>query len=183
MSEPRSSGAKTLNPRVVRTLRRFAVPPGLLARRPKIKAVRAMTAAALDRFIDAQDRVLDCVRAELKSGRKRTHWMWFMFPQIGGLGHSAMAQRYAISSLDEAKAYIAHPVLGARLRECTALVLAAEGRAIHDIFGAPDDLKFHSCTTLFARAAPDEPLFRRALDRFFAGKEDRSTVERLGIKR
>ena len=142
-----------------------------------------MTAAALDRFIDAQDRVLDCVRTELTGGRKRTHWMWFVFPQIEGLGHSAMAQRYAISSLDEARAYVAHPVLGARLRECTALVLAAKGRTMHDIFGAPDDLKFRSSMTLFARAAPDEPLFRRALDRFFDGKEDQSTVERLGTKR
>ena len=138
-----------------------------------------MTAAALDRFIDAQDRVLDCVRTELTSGRKRTHWMWFVFPQIEGLGHSAMARRYAISSLDEAKAYIAHPVLGARLCECTALVLAAKGRTVHDIFGAPDDLKFHSSVTMFAHAAPDESLFRRALDKFFGGKEDRLTLERL----
>jgi uncharacterized protein (DUF1810 family) len=141
-----------------------------------------MTAASLDRFIVAQDRVFDCVRAELAGGRKRTHWMWFVFPQIENLGHSAMARHYAISSLKEAKAYAAHPVLGARLRECTALVLAAEGSSAHDIFGSPDNLKFHSSMTLFARAAPDEPLFRRALDKYFAGKEDRSTVDKLGLQ-
>jgi uncharacterized protein (DUF1810 family) len=117
----------------------------------------------------------------LRAGAKRSHWMWFVFPQVAGLGHSAMAQRYAIASLDEAKAYAAHPVLGARLRECTALVLAAEGRSVHDIFGSPDDLKFHSCVTLFARAASEEPVFLEALGRCFAGRQDSLTLQRLAV--
>ena len=133
----------------------------------------------LERFLDAQASVIARVQSALRAGAKRTHWMWFVFPQIAGLGHSAMAERYAIASLDEAKAYAAHPVLGARLRECTALVLAVEGKAAHAIFGSPDDLKFHSCMTLFARAAPEEPLFAQALERFFSGREDPLTVERL----
>jgi uncharacterized protein (DUF1810 family) len=133
----------------------------------------------LDRFLDAQAPVIDRVRDELRAGVKRTHWMWFVFPQIAGLGHSAMAVRYAIASRNEAKAYVAHPVLGARLRECTALVLEVEGRSIHDIFGSPDDLKFHSSMTLFARAAPGEPTFRRALESHFGGREDPLTLARL----
>jgi uncharacterized protein (DUF1810 family) len=139
------------------------------------------TAASFElrRFLEAQSSVIDAVRAELARGRKASHWMWFVFPQISGLGHSAMAQRYAIASLAEAKAYAAHPVLGARLRELTALVLGVEGRGAHEIFGTPDDLKFHSAMTLFARAAPDEPLFRRALEKYFAGREDAATLGRL----
>ena len=139
------------------------------------------SAAPLDpqRFLDAQAPVIDTVHAELARGRKASHWMWFVFPQISGLGRSAMAQRYAIASLDEAQAYAAHPVLGARLRELTALVLGVEGRGVREIFGTPDDLKFHSSMTLFARAAPDEPLFRQALAKYFAGREDAATVERL----
>lgn len=133
----------------------------------------------LKRFVDAQAGVIDAVRAELGRGRKASHWMWFVFPQMRGLGHSAMAQRYAISSLEEARAYAAHPVLGARLAECTALVLAVEGRSAREIFGAPDDLKFHSSMTLFARAEPDEAVWRRALEKFFAGREDAATFERL----
>jgi len=139
----------------------------------------AATGFDLERFIDAQAPVIGRVRDELRAGTKRMHWMWFVFPQIAGLGHSAMAQHYAIASLDEAKAYAAHPVLGARLRDCTALVLAVEDKTAHAIFATPDDLKFHSCMTLFARAAPDEPLFRRALERFFSGREDAHTVARL----
>jgi len=125
-----------------------------------------MSAAGFDleRFLDAQAPVIAQAQSELRAGAKRTHWMWFVFPQIAGLGHSAMAQRYAIASLDEAKAYAAHPVLGTRLRDCTALVLAVEDKSAHAIFGSPDDLKFHSCMTLFARAAPEEPLFRQALE-------------------
>ncbi len=134
-----------------------------------------------DRFIAAQASVIASVRAELAQGRKRSHWMWFVFPQIEGLGASAMAQRYALHSLDEAKEYAAHPVLGARLRECTKLVLAVQGRTVHEIFGSPDDLKFHSCMTLFARAAPGEPVFREALDRCFAGREDALTLGRLAV--
>jgi uncharacterized protein (DUF1810 family) len=133
----------------------------------------------LKRFLDAQAGAIDAVRAELGRGRKASHWMWFVFPQIRGLGSSAMAQRYAISSLDEARAYAAHPVLGARLVECAALVLAVETRSVREIFGTPDDLKFHSSMTLFARAAPDEPVWRRALEKFFAGREDAATLKRI----
>ncbi len=133
----------------------------------------------LQRFVDAQDPVYARVVAELRAGRKQSHWMWFVFPQIAGLGRSAMAERYAIRSLDEAKAYLARPVLGGRLRECTELVLAVDGRSAHDIFGSPDDLKFHSSMTLFAHAAPDEPLFRKALEKYFGGKEDATTVAQL----
>jgi uncharacterized protein (DUF1810 family) len=133
----------------------------------------------LERFIDAQAPVIAQVQSELRAGAKRMHWMWFVFPQIAGLGHSAMAQRYAIASLDEAKAYVDHPVLGARLRACTALVLVVEGKSAHAIFGSPDDLKFHSCMTLFTHAAPEQPLFRQALERFFRGRQDPYTVARL----
>jgi uncharacterized protein (DUF1810 family) len=140
-----------------------------------------MSAADFDlmHFLDAQEPVIERVLAELRAGAKRTHWMWFVFPQISGLGHSAMAQRYAIASLDEAIAYATHPVLGARLRDCTTLVLAVEGKQTHDIFGSPDDLKFHSCMTLFAHAAPEEPVFRDVLRRFFGGRENPQTVELL----
>jgi uncharacterized protein (DUF1810 family) len=133
----------------------------------------------LQRFVDAQNTVYDRVRAELKSGRKKTHWMWFIFPQIAGLGHSAMAQRYAISSLREAEAYLDHAILGPRLRECTRLVIGVEGRSAREILGPPDDMKFRSCLTLFAHAAPDEQIFRDALDKYFNGDFDRSTIERL----
>ena len=130
----------------------------------------------LQRFVDAQAPVYGRVVEELTRGRKESHWMWFIFPQIAGLGYSFMAQRYAIRSLDEARAYLAHPVLGARLRECTALVNRIEGRAIGDILGNPDDLKFRSSMTLFARAAPDEPVFAEALAKYFAGEGDAATL-------
>ncbi len=133
----------------------------------------------LERFVSAQQSVYARVTAELRAGRKHTHWMWFVFPQIAGLGHSAMARRYAIGSLDEARAYLAHPVLGPRLRECTQLVLGVQGRAAHAIFGSPDDLKFRSSMTLFAQAAPDDPLFRTALDTYFGGAPDTATLEKL----
>jgi uncharacterized protein (DUF1810 family) len=131
------------------------------------------------RFEHAQSGVHEQVVAELRAGRKRSHWMWFVFPQIEGLGHSAMAQRYAVSSVDEARAYLEHPVLGARLRECSALVLAVPDRTIHEIFGSPDDLKFHSSMTLFHRAAPAEPVFGECLRKYFAGQEDNATLARL----
>jgi uncharacterized protein (DUF1810 family) len=133
----------------------------------------------LQRFVDAQEHVYDAVLGELRGGRKRTHWMWFIFPQLAGLGHSSTAQRYAISSLDEAAAYLAHPVLGARLRECTALVVAIEGRSIAEVFGAPDDQKLRSSMTLFARAAPDEPAFAECLRRYFPAGPDPLTLDRL----
>ena len=106
----------------------------------------------LKRFVEAQDRVYAAVLDELGHGRKRTHWMWFVFPQIAGLGHSPMAERYAISGLDEARAYLAHPLLGLRLRQCTELVNAVSGKSAHDIFSSPDDVKFRSSMTLFAEA-------------------------------
>ena len=133
----------------------------------------------LNRFVAAQDKVYSEVCAELKNGLKRSHWMWFIFPQIKGLGLSEMSRRYSIASVEEAAAYLEHPVLGPRLRECTNLVLATEGRSIHQILGSPDDRKFHSCMTLFASAAPDEPLFRMALAKFFAGVMDDGTLAQL----
>jgi uncharacterized protein (DUF1810 family) len=133
----------------------------------------------LQRFVDAQDGVFDRVCSELRAGRKRSHWMWYIFPQISGLGSSATAQKFAISSMAEAKAYLAHPLLGPRLRGCTELVNAIEGRSIDDVFGYPDHLKFHSSMTLFARAAPLDPVFQAALQKFFGGQEDPATLGRL----
>jgi len=130
----------------------------------------------LKRFLDAQAPVLDAVRRELDAGRKRTHWMWFVFPQFAGLGMSAMSQHYAIRSLAEARAYLAHPVLGPRLRDCVALVLAVGDRPVADIFGYPDTDKFRSCLTLFSLAAPDERLFEKALAVCFAGEPDPRTI-------
>jgi len=134
----------------------------------------------LQRFVAAQAPVYDRVRTELKNGRKQSHWIWFIFPQIAGLGHSAMAQRYAISSLHEAEAYLQHPVLGSRLRECVRLVLQVDGKSAYEILGSPDDMKFHSCATLFGRAVPHEAVFLDALDKYFGGTEDQATVTRLG---
>ncbi|SAL60232.1 hypothetical protein AWB71_03360 [Caballeronia peredens] len=133
----------------------------------------------LQRFVDAQAGVIGDVRAELAAGRKRTHWMWFVFPQIAGLGHSAMAQRYAISSRDEARAYLAHPVLGVRLVELTRTVNGVQGRSVGDIFGYPDDMKFHSSMTLFAHTADVPEVFDEALRRYFDGHADDATLARL----
>lgn len=135
--------------------------------------------AGLDRFTAAQDGIYPQVLGELAAGRKRSHWMWFIFPQLAGLGSSAMAQRYAIGDLAEARAYLAHPVLGARLRDCSRLVLAVQGATVHDIFGSPDNMKFHSSMTLFAQAAPAEALFRECLDKYFGGVPDRATLDLL----
>lgn len=132
----------------------------------------------LKRFVRAQDPVYRDVRGELARGRKQSHWMWFVFPQIAGLGFSAMSQRYAIASREEARAYLAHPVLGERLIECTRLVLAVEGRTINAILGAPDDAKFRSSMTLFD-AVSDEPVFGEALAKYFAGERDGATLEIL----
>jgi uncharacterized protein (DUF1810 family) len=133
----------------------------------------------LGRFVDAQARVYEQVLRELKVGRKRSHWMWFIFPQIAGLGQSPMSIRFAIASVDEAKAYLAHPVLGARLSECARLTLDVEGKTARDIFGAVDEMKFRSSMTLFARAAPDEAAFQRCLEKYFAGSPDPATVAKL----
>ena len=137
----------------------------------------------LQRFVAAQDAggTYDRAAAELRAGRKTSHWMWFVFPQIAGLGHSLMARRYAIASLDEARAYLAHPLLGARLRECAALVAAVEARPLRAILGSPDDLKFHSSMTLFALAGGDQPVFAQALDKYFAGALDLATLGILGL--
>ena len=132
----------------------------------------------LERFVDAQDPVFAQVTAELRAGAKRSHWMWFVFPQIEGLGRSEMARRYAIGSRQEAEAYLRHPTLGPRLRECTRLVCLTEGRSAHQIFGAPDDLKFHSSMSLFANVAPND-IFSEALAKYFDGKADPATLERL----
>jgi uncharacterized protein (DUF1810 family) len=134
----------------------------------------------LDRFLVAQQPVYDDVLDELRRGRKTSHWMWFVFPQVAGLGSSIMAQRFAIASLGEARAYLAHPVLGARVRECAELVLAIRGATAEEIFGSTDALKLRSCATLFHRAAPDEPLFARVLDRYYGGVADEATDARLG---
>ncbi|MCJ2089115.1 DUF1810 domain-containing protein [Methylobacterium sp. E-005] len=134
----------------------------------------------LDRFVAAQTGVFHCALAELEAGEKRSHWMWFIFPQIAGLGSSPMAQRYAIGSLEEAQAYLGHPTLGERLRTCTAAVNRVSGRSAHAIFGSPDDMKFRSSMTLFGAAAPDEPLFAAALTRYFNGEPDSKTLAKLG---
>lgn len=133
----------------------------------------------LRRFVEAQEKVYGAVVEELRAGHKRGHWMWYIFPQISGLGFSATAQKYAIRSLQEAEAYAAHPVLGQRLRQCTRLVLNLEGLSIERLFPYPDDLKFRSCMTLFDRAAPDEGLFGDALQRYFAGQPDPLTLDLL----
>jgi uncharacterized protein (DUF1810 family) len=135
----------------------------------------------LGRFVEAQDRdgTYDRALAELRARRKTSHWMWFVFPQIEGLGRSAMAQHYALASVDEARAYLAHPVLGPRLLDCTSALLETTGSA-DGILGAVDAMKLRSSMTLFAAAAPDEPCFARALDRFFDGKADPATEQRLG---
>jgi uncharacterized protein (DUF1810 family) len=134
----------------------------------------------LERFVTAQEPVIATVLDELRAGRKRSHWMWFVFPQLQGLGTSSMAQLFGIGSLAEARAYLAHPVLGARLRECCTLMLQVPGRSAHDILGSPDDLKFRSCVTLFSLAEPQEPLFRACLDRFYGGEPDPRTLALCG---
>lgn len=132
------------------------------------------------RFVTAQAPVIEQVKRELQAGEKRSHWMWFVFPQLGGLGSSPTAQRYAIASIYEARAYLCHPVLGPRLLECTNLVNALPGdRTAHAVFGSPDDLKFRSSMTLFGRADPVEPVFRLALARYFDGGEDPRTIALL----
>ena len=133
----------------------------------------------LERFVEAQASVYPQVVAELTAGRKRSHWMWFVFPQLRGLGHSTMAERYGISGAEEARAYVSHPVLGPRLLECTDLALAIERKSVTDIFDPPDDLKLRSCLTLFESVAPQHPAFALALEKLFGGERDATTVEML----
>ncbi|MFJ2320191.1 DUF1810 domain-containing protein [Pseudomonas sp. NPDC087817] len=136
----------------------------------------------LQRFVQAQDPVIERVQRELDEGRKRSHWMWFVFPQFAGLGGSEMSRRYAIGSAEEARAYLDHPLLGARLRTCTQLVLNVQLRSIAEIFGHPDDLKFHSSMTLFAQFTADDSLFNQALERYFHGILDEWTLQLLDSK-
>jgi uncharacterized protein (DUF1810 family) len=133
----------------------------------------------LQRFVDAQKPVFEQVCSELRAGSKEGHWMWFVFPQLKGLGHSWMADHYGLSSRKEAEAYLSHEILGPRLRDCTRLVCLVEERSIEEIFGYPDDLKFRSSMTLFAQVAADNEVFTRALGKYFGGHPDRLTLERL----
>ena len=133
----------------------------------------------LQRFVDAQAHTYDQALQEIRSGAKRTHWMWFVFPQIEGLGRSGMAQRYAIRDLDEARAYAAHPLLGRRLVECSTALTALDTDDADAVFGPVDAQKLHSSMTLFARAVPGEPVFREVLDHYFGGREDQGTTSRL----
>ncbi|HET8633543.1 MAG TPA: DUF1810 domain-containing protein [Gemmatimonadales bacterium] len=134
-------------------------------------------APTLDCFLTAQAPIYEQVLAELQSGRKRTHWMWFIFPQIAGLGMSETSRRYAIRDLDEARAYLTHPILGARLKQCARLLLDVPDRSAHEILGSPDDLKLRSCATLFALVSPAGSVFHQLLDRFYGGQEDTRTLE------
>ena len=140
-----------------------------------------MTGASVERFVMAQDDrgIFEQALSELRSGRKTSHWMWFVFPQLEGLGHSAVARHYAVAGLEEARTYLAHPVLGPRLLQCCEAMLALDGSTAEDVLGSVDAMKLRSSMTLFARAAPGEPLFRQVLDRFFAGDPDEETGRRL----
>jgi uncharacterized protein (DUF1810 family) len=137
----------------------------------------------LERFVAAQDGVYESALAELRAGRKTGHWIWFVFPQIAGLGRSEMSRVYAIGSLAEARAYLAHPVLGPRLRESAAALLATHGQSAEAMLGSIDAVKLRSSMTLFLRAAPDEPSFREVLDRFYDGRPDAATDAILGQER
>ena len=133
----------------------------------------------LDRFLEAQTPVIEQALTELRAGQKQSHWMWYVFPQIASLGQSATSRAFAIQSLDEARAYLAHPVLGQRLRECCQAVMNVRGRSAREIFGSPDDQKFQSCLTLFAEADPDDVLFYNLLEKYFDGDADEATLELL----
>ena len=134
----------------------------------------------LNRFVQAQADDYARALAEIKSGRKQSHWMWYMFPQFDGLGFSSTSKRYAIKSIAEAEAYLAHSVLGPRLRECSEAVLGVEGRSAFDIFGSPDDMKLRSCATLFASVSPKGSVFQRLLDKYYQGEPDSQTLHLLG---
>lgn len=134
---------------------------------------------SLDRFVTAQRHVYGQVLAELRDGKKQSHWIWFIFPQIAGLGQSEISRRFAITDLAEAVSYMQHNILGPRLIECTDLVLACDGRTLDEIFGYPDNFKFHSSMTLFNAATTDVPGFNKALDKYFLGQRDSATVARI----
>jgi uncharacterized protein (DUF1810 family) len=135
----------------------------------------------LSRFVQAQEDDYEQALAEIRSGRKCSHWMWYIFPQLGGLGFSSMSRRYAIKSLAEAEAYLSHPVLGSRLVECAEAALGVEGRSAFEIFGSPDEMKLRSCATLFACVSPAGSVFHRLLDKYFQGERDGETLRLLGI--
>jgi len=135
----------------------------------------------LNRFVQAQDINYDQALSELRGGRKRSHWMWYVFPQVEGLGFSSMSAKYAIGSIDEAEAYLEHPLLGSRLLECFEALLGITGRTAHEIFGDPDDMKLKSSATLFASVSPSGSVFHRLLDRYFDGEQDERTLELLGV--
>ena len=137
----------------------------------------------LQRFVEAQGGVYDQALAEIRSGRKRSHWMWYVFPQFAGLGMSATSQLYAIQSLGEADAYLAHSVLGPRLVECAEALLAIGGRSALEIFGSPDDMKLRSCATLFASVSPEASVFHRVIDKYFDGQPDERTLALMGAGR
>ncbi len=134
------------------------------------------TETKLAEFVAAQEEVYDRVRRELAAGRKETHWIWFIFPQMIGLGFSSMSRKFGIASKAEARSYLKHDILGPRLRECTQLMLAQSGRSIGSILGYPDDLKLRSSMTLFATAAPEEAIYQQALEKFFGGEPDDRTI-------
>ena len=140
-------------------------------------AAPELDAFDLERFVRAQESDYERALAEIVSGRKRSHWMWYVFPQFAGLGLSSTSQYYAIGSLDEARAYLAHPILGPRLIECAEATLKASGRSAHDIFGSPDDMKLRSSATLFARVSPDGSVFHRVLEKYFGGQPDQRTLD------
>ena len=138
-------------------------------------------AANLDRFLRAQEHDYDRALSEIQSGRKRSHLMWYIFPQFDGLGFSAMSKHYAIRDLAEAEGYLRHPVLGTRLIQISEAVLALQDKSAHDVFGSPDDLKLRSCATLFARVSPPGSVFQRVLDKYFDGEPDDNTLRLLGV--
>jgi uncharacterized protein (DUF1810 family) len=135
----------------------------------------------LNRFVQAQEDDYERALSELKSGRKRSHWMWYIFPQFDGLGFSTTSKRYSIKSVAEAKAYLSHPILGPRLTECVEAVLSVEGRSAHEIFGSPDDMKLRSCATLFASISPKSSIFDQLLEKFFQGERDGKTLRLLNV--
>jgi uncharacterized protein (DUF1810 family) len=135
----------------------------------------------LDRFAQAQEEDYAQTLAEIEGGRKYSHWMWYVFPQFDGLGHSSMSRRYSIKSAAEAKAYLAHPTLGPRLVECCEAALNVEGRSAYEIFGSPDDMKLRSCATLFELVAPAGSVFHRLLDKYFQGGRDEKTLRLMGV--
>jgi uncharacterized protein (DUF1810 family) len=135
----------------------------------------------LNRFVRAQEDDYERALSEIKGGRKRSHWMWYVFPQVDGLGFSATSRRYSIKSLGEAKAYLSHPVLGPRLTECAEAALSVDGLSAYEIFGSPDDMKLRSCATLFAFVSPAGSVFDRLLDKYFQGEGDQKTLHLLGV--